>query len=291
MNSKQETQKSSSIFTKMKKLLISDNFIKEEVLPQTSLKSTFKFFFAWNALLGFFVSILVTILLFQKVENFRLTTWNNTVPDFEFSIKNGEFSTNLETPYVITTKDSKSDFLRIDLSDDAKLDKLLVKITQGVLITKKQLFIRDYYSTSNFKFTDLLPVSKLDTNKNEKISREFQLSKKEINTYYQDHKLKIFSYYFLANFIIMVLFLSPLVLLYALFWGIVFWSIGGLFGIKNWTFKKSYSSIIYFILLPIWFLIMIQFWFNTTVPFFTFVVLLILFYLNFSAIKKTQSKT
>jgi len=274
---KAKTQKQSvpavNIFTRMVRIW-DPNFLAQTLYPEgeVAVGRTWRFWFFWNTILTILACAWLWWSVFTPgVKTLETELWPE-VPAFEFVIEEGEFSTTLPEPYVLEDKES---IFVIDTEETTYTEDILDSYEQGVFVNKHEFAGKksngEYQS---FKFKDL--------------ETDLKLNRADVETFWNEGRSTLFVAGGMIVFLMLWGFMALFGLLTALWWALVAWVFGLIFGIKDWAFGKSYLSVLnlYFIPIIAEFLLMMV---GIYIPFSTLIIFVLVFGLNFYFLKQHQS--
>jgi len=213
------------------------------------------------------------------------------IRNFEIELHDNQLTlTNIPDPAVIvfdedtetaTLKDSARDISKyapviiIDTKGDKFDPNVATNFDQGAFLFGDQIIIREgkKAETTTIYFAD--------------IGENFVLNYDIIKNHSGDLKYTIFYWVLGLLALFGYLFLAGVRLLSALLWGLLFWGIGSLIQIKDWTFEKSLMAVLHFMLLTLIVFITI-FLTGADIPGHALILLVLLFGMNFWHIKHSK---
>lgn len=248
-----------TIFSRFGYILTRFDFLKILIKEKKETK-TWKFWFFWNTVFAF----VLTIFLFCSFCSWEKTTFPK-LPDFKFSVVNGELSTNIKEPLFL--EDSvESILLVLDTAGKTFGVDILDKQEKTIFIDKDKILIKT--GQGNQK-----KVLKFSFNSLEK---DFLIEKSTWSLI----KNKAYFYFISFSFLFFWIYFSLFRLLISFFWTCLFWVIGSFLKIKNLTFKKTYFAVLNFSIMALLGNLIYASFLGINY-FLTFLILSILFGLNF----------
>ncbi len=261
-------EKNLSVFGRFKTIWISD-FLKNVLLKEKSPVPTWKFWFTWNTIFALIFSFFLSIGFNTFLAAFEQNELDK-IPDFEIQLQGGKFSTTIPEPFFW----SNEGFVVVLNTKEVQYDKsILDDYEDGFFITKEKIIPKNEDDSSELIFSE--------------IEKEFFLSKGNILNWFNKYRTVIKIAITLLIFFGFCFFLNIFRLITAIWWAFIFWVVGIIAGIKNFSFSTAYLAVLNLYLIPL--LIEILLLTNgITIPFSTTILFLILFGMNFWNLKQEQ---
>lgn len=242
------------------------NFIKLVLYAEReqAVGQTWKFWFFWNTI---FVLIVCVGLFFIRpvvLEHIDNSVWP-LIPEFELEITNGRLSTNLDEPFVIPFEDQG--IFILDTQEVAYTAEALKSYPQGVFVNAEGLVAKE-------------ADGKIETIGFDEFEENVRLSRTQLGQMWGDSRFSIYNWMIFGFGLILWLWFCLFRLLTAVWWALVFWAYGSAWGIKDWTFGRSYLSVLNFYIIPLVFETMLLFGL-IVVPFSTLIIFTLVYTLNF----------
>lgn len=254
------------------------NFIKTVLYPEKDkvVSRTWIFWFVWNTILAVVLSVAVWFVFAQSGIKWIENEWWSTVPDFQAQVEDGVFSTNLPQPYVIFEEAGEA-LIVIDTDETVYSEESLRDYRGGLVVTANEMIARE--ETGEYRIVNF---SEFEAN--------LAFTKADVATFWYASKPTFIGIAIAVVFVGLWFWLCVLRLISAAWWALVFWSIGAMASIPNWTFGKSYLSVLNFYSIPLVFeagLLLIG---VGILPFSTLLVFGFVFGVNFYNFKKESLK-
>lgn len=264
---KKKAHKKLTIFSRFIYILTHFDFLKILIKEKNS-KNTWQFWFFWNSVFA----LILTFSLFFSVYSWEKNNFSK-IPDFKFAIINGELSTNnIKDPLFIENPKESMIFV-LDTTGKTFGVDILEKQKLAIFINKNAFFIKTIEAGQK-------KIQKIAFNS---LKNDYLIEKSS----WPSVKNKVYAFFISFCFLFFWTSLSLFRLLTAFFWAFLFWFIGFFLKIKDLTFMKTYLAVLNFSIITLFISIIFTFLFSIT-PYLTFLLLLILFGLNFSRMQRSK---
>ena len=254
------------------------SFLKTVFYPEQdkAVSRTWVFWFTWNTIAAVILTIGVWFTFAQSAVSWVENEWWITVPDFEAQIEDGVFSTNLPQPYVIFEEAGEA-LVVIDTAELEYNEESLKGYQGGVVITASEFIAREETGEyRKFSFSE--------------VEEDFTFTKADMETFWYAAKPRLIGVAIGFIFVGLWFVLCIWRLLTAAWWALVFWIIGLMASTPEWTYGKSYLSVLNFYVIPLVFESVLLLIGVGALPFSTFLVLGLVFGVNFYNLKKEPLK-
>ena len=232
-------------------------------------KTTWIFWFFYNAVITLLISFLIVFTLVRSL-NVGIKYLATSYPDAEIIVKSGKLSTSGFNEPIFKEEGDKSVFV-LDTKNEKYESSILDKYQSGLFIGADKL-----YNKKNLVETQTYDISK--------IGKDFSMTQKDLKNKFDDNRGKLYSLFFIFIFVSVFIFFAGLKLVSAFWWTLIFWVLAMIFKIKGLTFKQTYYAVLNFYFIVLVFQAILLFT-NSTFPFSTTLIFLLLFGLNFRKFK------
>ncbi len=259
-------------------LIWTPTFLKQVLYPEQdkAVGRTWAFWFLWNSLAALAVTVVLWFVFAQSWVNWVEKEWWSTVPEFEAEVKDGVFSTNLPQPYVIFDEVGEA-LVVIDTEGKTYNEASLKKYEGGLVVTAEKMIGKEQTGEQRiFTFADF--------------EEDVTFNKADAEKGWYMVKPRIMAFAGIIVFFGLWFWLCVIRLLSAVWWALVFWAVGAMCRIPEWSFGKSYLSVMNFYIMALIFetgLLLIG---VGVVPFSTLLVFSLVFGVNFYAFKQAAPK-
>jgi hypothetical protein len=264
-----------NVLSRMRHVWTNPGFIKTVLLPEKdkAVSRTWIFWFAWNSFFALVGAIAVWFLLIQSWVTWLEEDWWNTVPAVEAQVEDGVFSTNLPEPYIVYQDE---DFIAvIDTQETQYSEASLADFRGGAVVTADKIVMREEtgeYRSFNFSEAE----------------EDFAFTKSDLENGYYGLKPRLMGLVFAFLLVGMWVWLCLLRLVSAVWWALVFWAVGSMAKIPDWTFEKSYLSVLNFYVIVLAFEALLLLLGIGILPFSSLLVFGLVFGVNFHFFKKDR---
>lgn len=251
------------------------NFLKNTILKQDDTGTTFGFWFFWNTILA----IGATITLWFFGHTWIADTERElipSIPEFEFTLENGQLSTNLPEPYVI--EEANQGIFVLDTQETTYDESVLQSYPAGAFINSEKAVIKE--STAEYQTIYFAEFAEL----------EGTLDKQQTLAFWEEIKPQVYFWIWILAGVGIWLFLCVFRMITAIWWAFIFWAIGSMFKIPQWSFGNSYLAVLNFYIIPLVIEFALLIW-GINIPFSTFIILGIIFGLNFNKAQQKKKKS
>lgn len=235
-------------------------------LDEIGSGKTWKFWFLGNSIVAIVMSIVVGFGIIKGVNEFGNYLQAN-YPDAKISVTEGKLSTQgFQEPVYIESKDSS---VFVMDTREAKFDEsVLNNFEKGLFISSDKI-----YNKKSKVETQQINISQIKSN--------FSVSQGDI----QQNKWIADIFLIPFMFIFIWIYFNVLRLVSALWWTIWFWILGIIMQVEGMSFSKTYFSVLNFYIIPL-VTSLILVYLGVNIPFYTFLIFLMLFLGNYLRIKK-----
>jgi len=270
---KKNTVPAVNVWNRMLQVWTNTSFIKTVFFPEQekAVSRTWTFWFVWNSFVAVGVTIAFWFLAGQAGLKWVENEWWPTVPDFEMDITDGEFSTNLPNPYVFYDADGA--LVVIDTLGAEYTEESLRGYEGGMVVAADRVMLKD----QNGEFTTVYFSD---------FEEDINFTKTDIESGWYEFKPTLVTWGSILVFICVWFWLCIVRLLSAVWWALIFWGIGNMARVPDWTFPRTYLCVLNFYIVPLVFEIVIFLIGVGMVPFSTLLVFGLVFGVNFYAFKK-----
>lgn len=263
-----------NVWSRMGHVWTNLSFLKTVFYPEKdqAVSRTWIFWFTWNTIAAVILSVAVWFVFAEKALDWVENEWWNTVPDFEAQVEDGVFSTNLPQPYVIFEEAGEA-LAVIDTQGVEYNEESLKEYRGGLVVSANELIAREETGEyRKFNFSDF--------------EEDVAFTKTDMETFWYQVKPRLVGVAIGFIFVGLWFVLCIWRLLTAAWWALVFWLIGLMASIPDWTYGKSYLSVLNFYVIPLVFEAALLLIGVGALPFSTLLVLGLVFGINFYNLKK-----
>ncbi|NCP66754.1 DUF1189 domain-containing protein [bacterium] len=261
-----------NVWARMAQVWTNPNFIQTVLYAEKekAVSRTWVFWFVWNSLISVVATVAIWFLLAQNWVNWLENDWWNTVPEFEASVTDGVLSTNLPEPYIIYEDE---EFIAvIDTQEITFSEASLEDYAGGLVVTADKMVVReDTGEYRSFNFSE--------------IEEDFSFTKMDVQNGYYSVKPTLLSFAVGFMFVCIWIWLSLIRLISAAWWALVFWGVGVLAKIPDWSYGKSYLSVLNFYVIVLAFESILLLLSIGVLPFSSLLVFGLVFGVNFYSFK------
>ncbi len=267
-----------NVWSRMGHVWTNLSFLKTVLYPENgkAVSRTWIFWFTWNTIAAVILTIGVWFTFTQSVVSWIENEWWSTVPDFEAQVEDGVFSINLPQPYVVF--DDLGEALVVIDTQQVEYNEDSLKGYPGGLVVTAEKFIGkkqtgEYQEVYFSEFEENITFTKAD-----------------IETFWYGAKPRLIGVAIGFIFVGLWFVLCIWRLLTAAWWALVFWLIGLMASTSEWTYGKSYLSVLNFYVIPLVFESVLLLIGVGVIPFSTLMVFGLVFGTNFYNLKKESLK-
>ena len=261
-----------NVFERMFHVWTNFSFLKEVLYAEKdkAVGRSWGFWFLWNTIIAVVVTFGFYFVYAQSWINWVEQDWWGTVADFEMTLEDGEFSTNLPEPYVFFDDDGA--LVVIDTQEQQYNEESLREMRGGLVITKDKMIAKEQTGEFQSFYFD-------------EFEEDFTFTKADVTAGYYELKPRLMSWVIGIFFFGVWFWLCIWRILTATWWALVFWGIGNMVGIPDWTYPRSYFAVLNFYVIPLTFELILIFVGVGLVSFSTLLAFGLVFGLNFYAFK------
>ena len=222
-----------NVFNRLGHVWTNLNFLGLVLYPEggRAAPRTWGFWFLWNTVAAIIITAgLVWLGLKPLLEKLETEAWPQ-VPDFELTVIDGLLTTNLPEPYVIY--EDEETLVVIDTAETQYTEAVLKNYDGGLFVNAEKLVGKeDSGEYRSFYFAEF--------------GEDFAFTRQDIENFWQESQSVLFGIGLSVVFVLVWLWLCVWRLLTAVWWALVFWGVGNLYGLKDWSFGRRLRTIFSF---------------------------------------------
>lgn len=253
------------------------SFLKNLIKENKPSKS-WLFWFLSNTLFA----ILISFFIFSDLKSFvneAKKGINQELPDGEIIMENQSLRTQgVDEPLFFHESEEDVVFI-LETQTEQYSKEDLKEYSMGFLFTEDTMYFKNEGSNK----IEQLPYMEAGIS-------DFVLSRESVLDFIDNSKSAFVTVLGIIAVIVFWLWISVIRLAFAAWWALIFWIMGLIFNVRNFTFGKSYLAMLNLYFIPLLLEWLLKRFLNFKFPFETFTILLIVFIINLYHLKKHQDR-